>query len=227
MRRSSVPARTEAQAAAAPPGPGGAALAGDWKGSGPTTCLIRYSRVANISRLVADTLGLELTVCQKTAVRTIEPLRPTTSTSVCGSLVWRGSHRRAGSGGSDRSRRPSPCWPAQVAARATPSLYRGGRHRRSSRDGCGRSGRADAHRLAAPWESDPQREKPIQPWHSQPQPAWQGSPLVGQCSGAGSQNPQTPVPRFRVIECALGAQAGWAHDESDRFWSSAGMLCLC
>jgi hypothetical protein len=50
---------------------------------------------------VAGTLGLELTACQKTAVRTIEPLRPTTSTSVCGSLVWRGSHRRAGSGGSD------------------------------------------------------------------------------------------------------------------------------
>jgi hypothetical protein len=57
---------------------------------------------------VADTLGLELTVCQKTAVRTIEPLRPTTSTSVCGSLVWRGSHRRAGSGGSDLLDPPPP-----------------------------------------------------------------------------------------------------------------------
>ena len=53
---------------------------------------------------MADTVGLERAASEEAAVRTIEPLRPTTSTSVCGPLIWRGGHRRAGSGGD----RPQP-----------------------------------------------------------------------------------------------------------------------
>ena len=141
----------------------------------------RRIQAARTSSWVEQRLGLELTPRQKAAVRMIEPLRPTTSTSVCGPPIWRGGHRRAGSGGTDRSRRPSSCWPDQAAAPVTPSRCRGGRHRRSSsaaaaaaaelmntgwqlkgnRTGRGRSRfshgihshsrRGRAHRWGAPW----------------------------------------------------------------------------
>jgi len=176
--------------------------------------------------VVADTLGLQLAASEEAAVQTIEPITPTTSTSVCCPLAWRGGHRRAGSGVIYRSHRPAPCWPAPAAALATPSRCRGGRHHRTSHGGCGHSDRAGARRLAGPEESGPQRVEPIQPWHSQPQPAWQGSPLGCPLAQASLQKSKAPL-RKGVSGCTVQLHPGQAHFRAVGFSRVVVMASPC
>ena len=65
-----------------------------------------------------------------------------------------GFRRRAESVGIGRIRRGERWQLASAAAQRKPAPCRGGRHRRPSRGGCGRSGRADARRPAAPGKRD-------------------------------------------------------------------------
>lgn len=88
-------------------------------------------------------------LAEPSAASTIEPVIPGAATRAC-AAGCHGCRRRGDSDDCARSG-TSAVWLADsAAAHRTPARYRGGRHRRTNRGGCGRSCRADATRPADP-----------------------------------------------------------------------------